>query len=178
MANAVVLRTGNTGRNYLSAAMFGLIGCLPFVFIALDRFEANEWPILAVGVGLIAFALLSGANSFLGYPLLKLDGSRLIYVRNPFTQDVTELELFGPAYVTQYYDRKQRRTLLVFRTVEAEAKHRAVEKFPYAPEWNEADTAVPIAALVGTDLAAGEALAAEINARRGLTGATPQPRSA
>jgi hypothetical protein len=163
----LIVRSIVTGRRYLAGLVFMLIGCIPFVFLATG-FATPPPTIAAIAVGLIAYGPLSMANAFLGYPRLILSGDSLNIWTNPFWPTRHDLLPYGAAYAVHQKTRYGLGTALAFRTAGDEAAHRATEKFPFAPEYEEAAHTININSFVGTDTAKGEALAAEINAHRGL----------
>jgi hypothetical protein len=163
----LLVRSVVTGRRYLAGLVFMLIGLIPFGFLAAGF--ANPPPaIILVGLGLIAYGPLSMANTFLGYPRLTLTGNSLSVWTNPFWPTRTDLAPCGQAYAVHNRTRHGLGTALAFRTVADEAAHRAAEKFPFAPEFEEAAKTININSFVGIDMARGEALAAAINAHRGV----------
>lgn len=160
------------GRLYRDAAIALFLGCVPFAFFALGQYDwgGRISPGLAgaAGVALIGYGLFIAANTFLGYPLLRLEPGRLVLARTPLTQQTVDLEPLGRAYAVQSKDRGFKRTDLAFRLAADEAVRHAAGKPPSPPVRDEMADQVNVNALVGNDLAMAEAIAAKINAQRGL----------
>jgi len=86
----------------------------------------------------------------------------------PFWAGRHELPGYGPAYGVLHYVRGMPQTVLAFRTAEDEARHRAEEKFAFAPDYGDAALTLPTAHFVGADVEKTEALAAALNRHRDM----------
>jgi hypothetical protein len=162
----LLVRSVITPYRYRTAVVFILIALIPFGLIAAGI--AGPGSIILVSAILIALSLLSAANAFLGYPRLRLSGQQLTLIASPFRERRMDLGSYGQAYAVHHIVRGFLQTALAFRTLADEAAHRDKEKYPQAPEYEEAAMKLSLMHLVGNDLDKAEALAKEINAHRGM----------
>lgn len=163
----LIVRSVVNGRRYLTALVLALIATIPFGLLALGI--ARPPPtIVVVAVLLFGYSICAAANTFLGYPRLFLSGNVLTIWSNPFWPGRTDLSPYGPAYAVHRRTRAGLGTALAFRTAADEAAHRAAEKFPFGPEFEEAAKTIAIDIFVGRETEKAEALEAEINVHRGL----------
>jgi hypothetical protein len=167
MRAPLVVRSVIDGRRYVTALVLMLLGGTIFA-LGVSGVWGLPPLIWGASIFLALFGPVSAANTFLGYPRLTATGDLLIIEDSPFTIRRVDLTPFGPAYVAFYPKGRGYATELIFRTVEEEARHRAAEPHPHAPEHAEAQEKISIMNFVGHDVAKGEALANEINAQRGL----------
>ena len=162
----LLVRSVITPYRYRAAILFILIALIPFGFIAAGIAEPGR--IIFISVLLIILSLLSAANAFLGYPRLRVSGQQLTLISNPLWERRIDLTPYGQAYAVHHMVRGFLQTALAFRTLADETAHRAQEKYPQAPEYEEAAEKLSLMHLVGNDLDKAEALAGEINAHRGM----------
>lgn len=167
MRAPLIVRSVIEGQRYRTALVVLLIGSGVFALMAFDVLRPPP-TILAVAGLLVVYAPLSAANVFLGYPRLFLSGNRLTIWTNPLWPARIDLSPYGAAYAVHHSTRTGLATFLAFRTAADEAAHRAAEKYPFAPDYAEAAKTIDIGTFVGAGTARAEALAAEINAHRGL----------
>lgn len=163
----LLIRSVIAGRRYLAALIFFAVGLTPLVLLSTGV-ASPPGLIVLVSVFLVAFGPLSAINVFLGYPRLVLSGNQLSIWNHPFWPKRYDLWPYGEAYAVLHKTRRSLTMELAFRSAEAETAHRAAEKFPYAPEHEDADLAIPIGNFVGRDTDKADALAAEINQHRSL----------
>ena len=162
----LLVRSVITPHRYRASVMFIVIALIPIGLIAAGLAEPGR--IIFVSVALIILSLLSAANAFLGYPRLRLSGQQLTLISNTLWERRMDLSPYGQAYAVHHMVRGFLQTALAFRTLADEAAHRAEEKYPQAPEYDEAAAKLSLMHLVGNDLDKAEALAREINAHRGM----------
>lgn len=163
----LLVRSLVTRRRYLAAAVIFLIGLVPLVLLATGMADPPGAVVVA-GLGLLAGGPMMAANAFLGYPRLLLSAQQLTIWNNPFWPVRHELTGYGPAYGVLHYVRGMPQTVLAFRAAEDEARHRAEEKFAFAPDYGDAALTLPTAHFVGADVEKTEALAAAINRHRDM----------
>lgn len=154
---------------YLGGLSFIALACVPPLLLVLGIADFTAQPSIAVAMaGCVLYGLYLIANTYLGYPQMRLSGNRLTVVGSLFLARRYDLAGLGHAYVALYDGRYSRHAVLLFRDAAAEAAHRAAEPYPHEPEREEAAMEIPVDRFVGFDTDKGAALAAEINAHRGL----------
>lgn len=159
---------------YRFALIFIVIGLSPPILIWLlgsDGDAGRISPGLAIvgGIICIGYGLAVAANTFLRYPLLRIEPDRVTLARTPLTQKTIEnLGELGPAYVVQHKLNGFPHTDLVFRLAADEAAHQAKIGHPSPPEHDQVVERLPLDRLTGNDLQVAQAIAAEINSQRGL----------
>ena len=162
MDEPLVINVVDPHRHYLLALGIAVIGCLPFVLYATEIANfSREWPYAVIGVLLIIYSFAAAGNTFLGYPVLRIERGQLEVVRNPFLRETVPFDFLGPAQGVGFVAGKRRpATAIVFR---AEGKAIAGPL-----TWENADARIEVSPVLGGSLELLAQVADRINKIRGL----------